>query len=199
MITDEPETLLVLETSKLDLVKEYKKILWGMMDQYFSAKDMHELYFDPQSKKYERGLKTIYRYIEKLQEEGLIKEAGQRMTEGSRAVETLYCRTAKIFFYEGPEVLDQWKTPENREFLDKIRIILQEYHRIELEPDEFTQFAMDFFTRQDTISSELIRIAQEKSEILNNLKDLAPEKISKLVFTATNLAILRDLSNETSK
>ncbi len=56
-------------------------------------------------KKMFRRAKTLYKYIKVLKENGFVVEAGKRYTENQRAAETLYGRTAKLFFLIGGKEL----------------------------------------------------------------------------------------------
>ena len=62
-------------------------------------------------KKMFRQAKTLYKYIKVLKENGFIVEAGKRFTANQRAAETLYGRTAKLFFLiRGKEL---WIDPDS--------------------------------------------------------------------------------------
>lgn len=189
LITAEPKLMEILNYDKIAVYKEFSTILEGMQDSYLSAKDIHQLYYDKKTNSHQRGLKTIYRYIEKLTEEGLIQEAGQRMTAGSRSTEAIYCRTAKLFFYEGEEVIDQWKTAKSKELIKLVHSLVTNYLDSSLEYAEFEKIFLQHFVDQDRISSEMLRIMQRDDQLMNNLAELPPQKISKLLFMATDFAI----------
>ena len=63
-----------------------------------TTKEIHDLYIDDETKNHTYTIKTIYRYLEILEEIDLVKIGGHRITEGMRLAEKLYTRTANIFF-----------------------------------------------------------------------------------------------------
>ncbi len=78
-----------------DLVIRYNEIVFkivGEMDLSKSEK------IDLRDKMY-RQEKTIYKYLNKLESHGIIAPAGKRFLRGKTAAETLYGRTAKLFFF----------------------------------------------------------------------------------------------------
>ena len=134
MINDEPALVEVVPMAKTEIYKEFKMLLHEMKGKHVTAKDIHEIYDKLGTPK---GLKTIYRYIEKLQKSGIIKESGQRMTEGTRVVETLYCRSSRVLFFEGSEVMEQWKTPQSQKFLEISKILLEKFLNHKMTDQEF--------------------------------------------------------------
>ena len=78
-----------------DLVRRYNEIVFkivGKMDLSKSEK------IDLRDKMY-RQEKTIYKYLNKLESHGIITPAGKRFLRGKTAAETLYGRTAKLFYF----------------------------------------------------------------------------------------------------
>jgi DNA-binding PadR family transcriptional regulator len=96
-ITFKPQALIFLSDKATDLVHEHSLIISGLRKRSMTVKEIHNLYYDINNNKHTKAIKTIYRYLEKLEEEGLVTVAGHRITEGVRVVEKLYSRTAKIF------------------------------------------------------------------------------------------------------
>ncbi|MHA2029647.1 MAG: transcriptional repressor [Candidatus Hodarchaeales archaeon] len=188
MITDEPTIVEVIPIAKSEIHKEFKMLLHEMKGKHVTAKDMYEIYVKLGTPK---GLKTIYRYIEKLQKSGIIKESGQRMTEGTRVVETLYCRSSRVLFFEGPEVMDRWKTPQSQKFLEISKILLEKFLKHKMSDQEFEDLSIGFLSDQDAISDKILTLAQSDEEILDMLKELPDDKIINLIFTTTYLAIIK--------
>ncbi len=197
MIINEPITVKVLDYEIMGTMKEYKPIMHALKDKYMSVKEIHELYYNESTGKHDRGLKTIYRYIEKLMELELVIEVGQRMTQGSRAVETLYGPAAKAFFYEGPEVMDRWDSEEGRAELESISKLVSSLMGKKIDPEEFRTFALDYLTEQDEKSSELIRHINEDPDLLDVIKAIPSGYLGKVIFMATDMSILwRRLNKE---
>lgn len=79
-------------------------------------------------KKMFRQAKTLYKYIKVLKENGFVVEAGKRYTENQRAAETLYGRTAKLFFHIGGKQfwLDSETIKPSLEFMSKLLGIMNQ-------------------------------------------------------------------------
>ncbi len=152
-------------------------------------------------------MKTIYRYIEKLseipyidrsaiegeqQKKGLVIEVGQRMTENSRTVETLYGPAAKVFFYEGPQVMEEWNTPESKEKLSTMSKLTAVLLERDVDEAEYKEFALDFLRDQDKLSSKMIRDIKNNPELVELIKSVPPNYLGKMIFLATDLAIMWD-------
>ncbi|MHA1217502.1 MAG: hypothetical protein ACTSSN_03825 [Candidatus Heimdallarchaeaceae archaeon] len=69
---------------------------------------------------------TIYRYVKELDKIDIVKEVGKRIKTGQSASETLYGRTAKIF-WNLKDKEDYWKSEDSKQIVDTIRDILQLY------------------------------------------------------------------------
>ncbi|MHA1556934.1 MAG: hypothetical protein ACTSPM_08390 [Candidatus Heimdallarchaeota archaeon] len=95
----ESEMVIFLDEEQTKLAGKYYEIFKALREKKnMTAKEMHELYIDEETKKHTYTIKTIYRYLDKLEEVGLIQVAGHRITKGQRLTEKLYARTANIFF-----------------------------------------------------------------------------------------------------
>ena len=79
-------------------------------------------------KKMFRQSKTLYKYIKILKENGFIVEAGKRYTVNQRAAETLYGRTAKLFFHIGGKHtwLDSEAIKPSLDFMSKLLGIMNQ-------------------------------------------------------------------------
>ena len=69
---------------------------------------------------------TIYRYVKELDKIDIVKEVGKRIKTGQSASETLYGRTAKIF-WNLKDKEDYWKSEDSKQTVDTIRDILLLY------------------------------------------------------------------------
>ncbi|MHA2105972.1 MAG: hypothetical protein ACW981_21300, partial [Candidatus Hodarchaeales archaeon] len=76
----------------LKLIEKQKK--------WFISKGLKINIKEPKPKK----IDTIYRYLNDLQEGGLIIEAGRRITPRKSYTEILYSRTAELYYYWGNEL-----------------------------------------------------------------------------------------------
>ncbi len=69
---------------------------------------------------------TIYRYVKDLDREDIVTEVGKRIKKGQSASETLYGRTAKIF-WNLPDADDYWKTHNSKKLLEPLRTLVSLY------------------------------------------------------------------------
>ena len=98
-IEEKSEMVKFLDAKQTKVAAKYGPIIAALREKkYLTAKEIHDLYIDEDTKKHTYTIKTIYRYLEKLEELDLVKTAGHRMIKGQRLPEKLYTRTADIFF-----------------------------------------------------------------------------------------------------
>jgi len=122
-----PAIIKFLDAEQTKLAEEQIIIIKALrINKNMTAKEIHDLYIDEETKKHRYTIKTIYRYLEKLEEADLVKISGHRVTEGKRLTEQLYTRTGNIFFKAKkedvyPEVKEKRKT-----FHKKLYTVLQE-------------------------------------------------------------------------
>ncbi|MHA1347324.1 MAG: hypothetical protein ACTSVO_03700 [Candidatus Heimdallarchaeaceae archaeon] len=79
-----------------DILLKYNEIVFENVDKMDLAKSEK---IDLRNKMY-RQEKTLYKYLNKLESSGIIVPAGKRFLRGRTAAETLYGRTAKLFFFD---------------------------------------------------------------------------------------------------
>lgn len=111
-----PAVLLKISPEQQQVMKDHSIIMNYLQDQENSTvKEIHSFFFDPAIKKYSKSLKTIYRYMEILENAGLVQVSGYRKPNSSNITEKLYSRTAVLFVLR--ESLDDtpwWKTPSGQ-------------------------------------------------------------------------------------
>ncbi|NHJ47642.1 MAG: hypothetical protein FK733_07635 [Asgard group archaeon] len=82
-----------------DLEVEYNNIVARKIDEMpLEAKEKREL-----KDKTKRKGKTLYKYLDVLEKNGLVVQAGKRVRMGQTASETLYGRSAKLFLMDNKE------------------------------------------------------------------------------------------------
>lgn len=120
-----PQRFMLTDAQQFEIAKDHSTIITALSEGNMSVKEIHDLYTIPGSNKHTKTLKTIYRYMETLEEAGLVKVAGYRKYTKKRATEKLYCRTARVFFNRDAELKEQWlKTPEGQEYIEALAEIL---------------------------------------------------------------------------
>ena len=125
-ITFQPEVVKFISMDTYKVIEKYYPIVKALRKRSMTVKEIHNLYTDSESQKHTLTIKTIYRYLEKLEDEEIVVVSGHRETKGSRQVEKLYSRTASIFFTEKGEDYLQKKLEYGKEVSEKIHKILGE-------------------------------------------------------------------------
>ena len=116
-----------LDGEQTKLAEEHLIIIKALrINKNMTAKEIHDLYIDEETKKHRYTIKTIYRYLEKLEEADLVKISGHRMTVGKRLSEQLYTRTGNIFFKAKKEEVYPDVKEKKKDFHKKIHTVLQE-------------------------------------------------------------------------
>ncbi|MHA1552712.1 MAG: hypothetical protein ACTSQC_12290 [Candidatus Heimdallarchaeaceae archaeon] len=82
---------------------KYNEIVFKIVGQMDLSKSEK---IDLRDKMY-RQEKTIYKYLNKLESHGIIAPAGKRFLRGKTAAETIYGRTAKLFFFSDETKKDE--------------------------------------------------------------------------------------------
>lgn len=99
IITYHPKFIKIIEDDKiLEILKDenHYPILKILKKQPMTVKELEIEYEKVTGKK--KSDKTIYRYLKNLEDVGLVMGAGQLVTPGKTATETIYSRTAMGFY-----------------------------------------------------------------------------------------------------
>ena len=117
--------ILDINSEQRYLVTKYHTIIKGLRQRNLTVKEIHQLYWEPRENKPTKTLKTVYRYLDLLEEHNLVVIAGQRMTRGRRVTEKIYCLTAQ-YFHDSDLDLKFWDTPDSELFAKKVGILLSD-------------------------------------------------------------------------
>ncbi|MHA2250925.1 MAG: hypothetical protein ACXAD7_11220 [Candidatus Kariarchaeaceae archaeon] len=117
-LTDTENIVKILNWEQWDMLQKFSPITSALKKAPMTVKEISSLYPEVKS------LKTIYRYIDRLQESDIIKVLGYRETDGSRNPERLYGRNAKIFFVESldskEDATKDWKEHKGMPFVKNV-------------------------------------------------------------------------------
>jgi hypothetical protein len=141
------------------MVKDHGDIVKALIGKNLTAKEVHALYWNPDKEKYNKTIKTVYRYLETLEEAGLVKECGHRKPHDSRLTEKLFCRTANIFVLQKDEAKTKWWASEKGErIIMRLRVLVQELFDIKLKDEAmFKKLMEQYFEQHDGTIMELWR------------------------------------------
>ncbi|MBD3190707.1 MAG: ArsR family transcriptional regulator [Candidatus Heimdallarchaeota archaeon] len=114
----------------------------------------------------EKSDKTIYRYLNKLTQADLVAKAGKRVLKkgDDYTTQTLYSRTAKVFFENYSE--EEKQKPQHRKpkkLFDVCRLLIgQLYGESKGDPECFNQFAKQIQKEQKELIIDLFQNAGEE-------------------------------------
>ena len=159
-----PQTLKYLTKEQEELVETHLLIMRNLRKQEMTAKEIHNLYYDEKGKKHSKTIKTIYRYLEKLEATELVTIAGHRITKGSRVAEKLYSRTARVFILESFES-DMCEETSNEIIQTMVKFIGTLFEIEKAKINAFKKNLSLFFDHLPQQSSELLKILEKDEEI----------------------------------
>ncbi|NHK32609.1 MAG: helix-turn-helix transcriptional regulator [Asgard group archaeon] len=159
-----------LNAEQTKLAQEYLPIIKALrVNKNMTAKEIHDLYIDKETGKHQYTIKTIYRYLEKLEEAELVLVSGHRITEGKRLTEQLYTRTGNIFFKAKKEEVHPEAAEKRKELLKKLYTVFQEIYDLPLiNYEKFEELLLKKFE----LEQEFNRFVVEKISVNNVLTDL---------------------------
>lgn len=140
----------------------------------------------------EKSDKTIYRYLKRLEEAGLVIQAGKRVFPSEKKVktQTLYMRSAKVFYIVKPEEEEE-ACPEEKKMIEAIGILFGKHMNAKLNSvDCLEKFLIKFKTQLSSSPRAIIQNAEE--EITDLLEDLDFECSKSLIETISLLSLLID-------
>ncbi len=198
-ITEKPLVILKITAEQRNLLKEHSTILRALAkNTYLSVKEIHKLYKVPLEKKEEKkekftkSMKTIYRYMELLEDSGLVKVAGFRKPSDSRMSEKLYCRTANIFFFKEKDEKDQyWKSEEFKQLYRLIAKIFCKNNHLSLDLQKKIENLIELFSEKQAhyLNRHLEQIEQNL-ELANEFKELPIMDIKRVITDVTIYEII---------
>ncbi|MHA1365331.1 MAG: hypothetical protein ACTSP5_02840 [Candidatus Heimdallarchaeota archaeon] len=168
-IEHEPEIVKFLDPKDTELANKHIRIIKALREKHMTVKEIHDLYIDQDTNKHTYTIKTIYRYLEKLEELNLIIVSGHRLTKGNRLPEKLYARTANIFFKSQEEKTTPEALEKRKDMIKKIYGILSE---VEDSP------IIDFQAFEEIISMKLDLESKYVREVIEKVPD--NKKLSKI-------------------
>lgn len=165
-ITARPEPIIFLSEEQAAVIKEHGDIIRAMVGKNLTAKEVHALYWNPEKEKYDKTIKTVYRYLEALEQVGLVQECGHRKPKDSRLTEKLFCRTANVFLHEEKEDQPKWWTgKKGKTIIKKLTILVEELFDISVDADAFRESMEQYYEQHEKITMELYRKTPEREGI----------------------------------
>ena len=167
-----------------------------MHKKYLSAKDIRELYWEPVEQKYTKSMKTVYRYIDLLQKEGLIVECGYRKPVDSHMTEKLYCRTAMVFTQKEEDRGPRWyETEKGKEDLrDTSRLILRFFEGSEDKMKDVEELLVKYYSERDTVVRDLLQKLAKDEKMAETMVKIGMNEFKSMASLLGMLGVLMNLS-----
>jgi hypothetical protein len=181
-----------LDADQTKLSEEYLPIIKALrINTHMTAKELHDLYIDEETKKHKYTIKTIYRYLEKLEEKDLVRISGHRITAGKRLTEQLYSRTANIYFKAKKAEVYPEHAKKMRDSFKKLYTVFQE---IEDSPlisfEEFEALLTKRFDLEQEFNREVVKIISENKVLTNLYSEMDIDIVNYINDMAASLLVL---------
>lgn len=154
-------------------------------------KSYNEMFDDDKKKKSD---KSIYRYVKHLEKLGLVAVAGQRVMMGRNITETLYTRTAKVFYLDH----DSMDAEKDEAMLQKSQIIgdllSSVFDNKKANAKTLTKFYEEFERGKFKQIEKLLEMADE--DVIERLSNKHWDGISYLVEVAALFSHLSNISSD---
>ena len=188
-IEKEPELVVTLNRKQMQIVNKYGTITSALRDKFMTVKEIHDLYYDEETKKHRISLKTIYRHLEILEEENLVIVVGHRVTEGSRVLEKLYARRGNIFFMEMDEEYRKYKQQYYNKTLKNLHVVFCEvYKKPDLDLEKFKEVLMPFFKNAHAENDEIMQLIPTNDNLTELYKKIDIDSVNAL---NSNMSMLK--------
>jgi hypothetical protein len=196
-IIDKPERFKLMNESVFEKAKEQQIILKALGEGLMTVKEIHNLYALPDGK-YTKTLKTIYRYMDALEQLGLVKLAGHRKHKGKRSLEKLYCRTAKVFFNDDASYKEKWlKTDQGQRYMDMYtEIILQLNGKQEVDSEALKEAVTTYYKLRQIQINNIINKTMTDDDFADIMDKYTLSEIKSALTTVSQIQAMLD-SQET--
>ena len=195
-IIDKPERFKLMHESVLVQAKEHQIILTALGEGNMTVKEVHDLYSLPDGK-HSKTLKTIYRYMDALEQLGLVKLAGHRKKKGKRSLEKLYCRTAKVFFNDDAAHKEAWLgTEDGQRFMDMLTKLIGQLHGKEGDTDALKEAIIAYFRASQVQINKIIEKTMTDDDFADTMDKYTLSEIKGALTFVSHIQAMLD-SQET--
>ncbi|NHJ32637.1 MAG: helix-turn-helix transcriptional regulator [Asgard group archaeon] len=202
IISSKPRLVKTITKEQQDLLGENRVIIRNLAaKENMTVKEIYLLFWDSEQEKYSKTLKTIYRYLEQLEQADLIMVSGRRKYKGSRAWERLYCRSAIIYYPEGKDQETSfWETDSGNRQLNVIAELFQEYHGLSDEKkNKFKELFISFDSLHDKIMWEILTGTEENENLSQILSRAELDEIKFVVKSSAMISTILQKSDIINK
>ena len=191
-IEEKPDLIKNIEVEKKQLLRDHTKIFHGLtQNENLSAKDIHELYWDPTEQKYTKSMKTVYRYLDLLEDAKLIKVSGHRKPVDSHMTEKLYCRTASLYYSKEP--VKWWELPEYKKLFEKRTEFYSKIKNLkDITKTELHELISSYTEARDKYINIQLKHLEKNPELVEVLSELSIMEIKGIITDIANYEIFKN-------
>jgi Fe2+ or Zn2+ uptake regulation protein len=176
-----PKVIKRINSQQYELVEKYMPIIRALREKPMTVKEIHDLYYNEKKGKHKYTIKTIYRYLDELEEEKLVTVAGHRVTEGSRVYEKLYTRTARIFFKEIDEAYKKHKENYYQHLISQLHTVFSIlYDKPASSSEKLEEILLPFFKGSHAKGEELMNEIENNPKLAEFYSELSIDDINSL-------------------
>lgn len=172
--------------TEIPIIKFLNQLEWNLLENHLeivkllkqknaSAKEVHELFYISDGS-YKVTIKTVYRWLEKLEKNNIIKMVGYRKTD--RIPERLYSRSAHLYFPEPTENAKNWDLHKGKQYTDRLANILSGVIEKDFDLNEFYALFKKFSILQHQILSNILSKVEQNSILTNFYKSTHIDEIN---------------------
>ncbi|MHA1906878.1 MAG: hypothetical protein ACW98Y_06265 [Candidatus Thorarchaeota archaeon] len=194
-VTVKPELVKILTKEQMELAMEHIAILKELVTKNLTVKEIHSLFWVSKEKAYTKTIKTVYRYMDILEEKGLVKVAGHRKPTDSRMTEKLYCRSAMVFTQTEEDRGPRWyETEKGKEDLsDTSRLVLRFFDMSEEKLKAFEKLLVRYYSTRDKTVNELLRKLAKDEKLAEMMVKIGMDEFKSVASFLGLLGVLLDL------
>ena len=194
-VTVKPELVKILTKEEMELAMEHMDILRELATKNLTVKEIHSLFWDSSEKEYTKTIKTIYRYMDALEEGGLVKVAGHRKPTDSRMTEKLYCRTAMVFTQKEEDRGPRWyETEKGKEDLrDTSSLILRFFEGSEDKIKDVEELLVKYYSERDTVVRDLLQKLAKDEKLAETMVKIGMNEFKSMASLLGMLGVLLNL------
>lgn len=172
-----------------DLIKDkhHYPILKLLKQQPMTVKELEEAYEEHTGKK--KSNKTIYRYLKSLENAGLVRPAGNLVTSGKTATETIFSRTA-MAFYSIDEKENWWATESALKIATNVGILLKPlFGNKQCDTEKMISLLKNF--SKSTEGQLQTLVAEVEDEITESIRDCNLDEITYILKLASSFGTFK--------
>ncbi len=197
-VNKEPQLIKRISGNQIELFREHSIIMQALSKhRHMTAKEIHHLFYIPQTQKHSKSLKTVYRHMKTLVDASLIQVSGHRKPHQGQMTEKLCCRAALVMLPEENSNEKKWWASESgMDFMEIVPIYLQKIFNLEssLIP-EIKSLVETYLNKEDQNIQDQIDTIESDKNIADLLTPLSVGHLKGMLGITAILKMIVDNPN----